>query len=92
MKRLRRRRSLDENYLAGTTADRLRVDRRSLLEAALTLVVALVGLAWAGTLLSTAPVLIAMIVAYALLTTLPVVVPYATVRAVTVLLERRARD
>lgn len=92
MKRLLRRRSPSKNYLAGTTTDRAQVDRQQLFEAVLTTVVALVTLAWAGTLLATAPALVTMIVAYALLVTMPVVVPYATVRAVAALLQRRAGE
>ena len=92
MKRLLRRRSPSKNYSADTTTDRSRVDRQQLFEAVLTTVVALVTLAWVGTLLATAPALVAMIVAYALLVTMPVVVPYATVRVVSALLQRRAGE
>jgi uncharacterized membrane protein YgcG len=83
-----KRESHYENQQNEMPPDRSQVSRQRLFETVLMTVVALVSLAVFGTLASTVPAVVVMLGAYAFVMTMPVVVPYVTVRVVTVLLRR----
>jgi hypothetical protein len=89
MEQQHKRESQRENQEDGTTTGHSRVSYHSLLEMALMVVVALVGLVVFGTLASIVPAVVVMVGELAVLPTLLVVVPYVTVRVVTAVLKRR---